>query len=60
MTTDVHPDVIVGPPVADDVARLDEAHDAILDAEADRVESLGMAAMEILRTVARWRYSVGV
>jgi hypothetical protein len=60
MTTEVQPDVIVGPQFANDADRLDEGHAAILDAEADRCEVPGIAAVEILRTVARWRYSNGV
>jgi hypothetical protein len=59
MTTDVQPDVIVGPPAANDADCLDETHAAILDDEAERMEVPSMAAMEILRTVARWRYSCG-
>jgi hypothetical protein len=64
MIYDVQPDVIVGPPAAD---RDVEAQTAIRDAEAFEAmaDDVGfpvsnMAAMEILRTVARWRYSVGV
>ena len=60
MTCDVQPDLIVGPAAEDDAELLEEAHNAIRDAEAERIEVPGMAAMEILRTVARWRWARGV